>query len=156
MKKPGTRKIVIIASALLLVLGVIACGRMGHLRFMRASHEEKARMIVERVSSELQLREDQKQFLTTLKDDIISRVKQHAPQRRQIADQVLDMIKSERLDQDKLNRLFEQAHARRTEMRRFLIGKAAEFHAILTPQQREQLASKLDGLHRKWYKRHNK
>jgi len=64
-----------------------------------------------------------------------------------IRSEVLAQLKSDKVDQEKLNNLFNEKEASFREMHVFLVLKFAEFQAILTREQRSKLAEIIEKHH---------
>jgi hypothetical protein len=76
-----------------------------------------------------------------------------------INNNILTQIKSVAVDQDELNRLFDDKAARFKELSSFIVDKFAEFHSILSEEQRESLArmiAKHGTSSRRRYRRHRR
>jgi protein CpxP len=113
--------------------------------------EEKADKVVDRVSKELDLTADQRTKLNVIKSEILSRKDLiESFKYGDIFDETLAQIRTENMDKEKLNTMLAQQEAKRTELRKLLVDKAAEFHATLTPQQRTKAAEKLGRFQQHW------
>ncbi len=115
--------------------------------FHRASPEKRAEWVVKRLSSELDLNENQKKEVNRIKDEILAKRKDFKVDHQQMYETVLSQVKGESVDEARLNQLFQDKETQFKEMRGFMISKFAEFHKVLTPVQREKLASKMNEFH---------
>jgi len=115
--------------------------------FHRASPEKGAEWVVKRLSSELDLNEKQKKEVNRIKDEILAKRKGFQDDHHQMFETILNQVKSESVDEARLNQLFQDKEAQFKEIRNFMISKFTEFHKILTPAQREKLASKMNEFH---------
>ncbi len=124
----------------LLFSGALFWGcRHGH-----GSPEKKAEWIVGKISSELDLTDDQKLEIDRIKDEVLEKFREHRKTRKAMHERVIRLVKSDTLDVDEINRIFDEKEARHREMRPFIIEKIVEFHRILKPEQKEKLAEKLE------------
>ena len=110
------------------------------------SPEKRAEWIVERTSKELNLNEQQRAKLNSIKNDILAKRNDFESIHSGILDEVLSEVKSETLNQEKLNKAFESREAKFKEMRSFLVSKFAEFHDMLNAEQRVKLSERLEAL----------
>lgn len=132
------RSFLAIGTVVLSTLMLVGCSRRTH------TVEEKADWVVEKISKELELTQDQRAKLTAIKRDILGKKDLiESWKYGEIFDEALAQIKTESLDKGKLNTMLAQLEAKRTELRTLLVNKAAEFHAVLTPQQRTKAVEKL-------------
>ena len=146
-------KFAFIIILLLILLGAFALfngchKRIGHCSHYR-SHESKLKWLIKKISKDLKLNNEQKEELNRIKDEILAKKAEFKTGHKEIADQILIQVKSESVDQQALNQLFENKELEFKEMRAFLIEKFTEFHSILTPVQREKLAAKMEKFHNK-------
>jgi len=142
-------KPIIITAILLLILGLIVAGCSKH-RFHKKSPEEKAEWITDKISSELDLNDSQKVKLNEIKADVLIKYKEHGDFKSDIWNELNSQLKSERINEQSLNDTFSSKEKQFSEMRALLVNKFAEFYAILTPEQRNQLSEKIEKVHNKW------
>jgi Spy/CpxP family protein refolding chaperone len=100
--------------------------------------EKKATRIANRISKELDLTESQKAELNQIKDDIVGKIKskENIAQRKEIRTAFFEMFKGDSLTKEKLMDLYQKNEGAQKEMREFLMDKLAQFHKMLTPEQR--------------------
>ncbi|MBC8182601.1 Spy/CpxP family protein refolding chaperone [candidate division KSB1 bacterium] len=145
---------ILIIVAVVLVLLVIAkifsgCHHPPHFCKSHSSHEKKANWMMKKIAKELKLNEQQKVELEQIKDEILAKKAEFKINHQEIKNAVLSQVKSDTVDQAALNGLFEDKELEFKEMRAFLVDKFAEFHNILTPEQRLSLAEKMEKFHSK-------
>jgi len=136
----GTVLTITVASAVWL----IGCrGRHFHGRFC-GPPEKRAEMIVEKISDKLDLTDEQVSKLNKIKDDILVKGKVFKKMRTDMHAEAIVQIKSDKVDQIKLNQMLAQREVKMRELRPFIVKKFAEFHSMLTPEQRNKLVEKLE------------
>ena len=123
------------------------CGPHHPGKFFFGSPEKRADWIVKKIAGELKLDESQKAKLDSIKQDILAQRKKFRPEREQMHAAIKAQLLSEQIDEATLNQLFEKQHGKHSEMKKYFISKFAEFHAILTPAQRQLLLEKLEKFH---------
>jgi Spy/CpxP family protein refolding chaperone len=100
--------------------------------------EERAKWIIKKLSSELDLDSNQKQALEKIKNEFFEKRKnQKKPDRNEL----LSLIKSEKIDEVKVKKLVEEREANHKEMKDFFMKKAIEFHSTLKSDQKDKLAN---------------
>ena len=113
------------------------------------SPEKRADWVARKISSELDLDAAQKAKLDTIKAAILARRSDFRAVHAGMKDILLGQIRAGAVDTSKLAQAFEEKEAKMKELRGFLVAEFAEFHAMLTPAQREKLAAKLEGWDRR-------
>ena len=133
-----------IAGALFLA----GCGHVHGKGFCHGWGGDKADWVVNKISSELDLNDTQKAKLNSLKDEVLKKKDEFKGDHEAMLAEIRTQLLSDKLDQAKINQLFVSRQAKHDEMRQFLIAKVAEFHAVLTPEQRTKLVNKLEAWHK--------
>jgi len=103
--------------------------------------------MIKKIAKELKLNEQQKVELDRIKDEIMAKKAEFKIEHQEIKNAVLSQVKRDTVDQAALNSLFGDKELEFKEMRAFLIDKFAEFHNILTPEQRLKLAKRMEKFH---------
>ena len=138
--------------AILIGIGIMmlsGCHRhFGHC-FLQKSHEKKVDWMFKKVAKELKLDKEQKGKLTQIKDEILTKKHEFKSTREEMFEVIISQVKNDRIDQEVLNRLFDSKKEEMTEMRSFIIAKFAEFHSILTQEQKNMLYEKMTKCHAK-------
>lgn len=113
----------------------------------RVSPEKKVDYAAKRIASELDLTDAQKTRLDLMKAEIVAKMKEHRKDRAEQHKKIIDLVISDELDRGNLEKIADQKHAKMQELRPFVIDKIIEFHKMLTPEQRQKLAEKIDKFH---------
>ncbi|MCB1193276.1 MAG: Spy/CpxP family protein refolding chaperone [Leptospiraceae bacterium] len=113
-------------------------------KFHKMSPEKKAEKIVEKLSSNLNLDDEQKQKLNQIKDEVVAKMKANMKNRGSFSKEFAEDIKSDTLNKEKLLQFLKDRADKRNSMHEFMVDKFIEFHAILNPEQREKLAEKIE------------
>lgn len=142
--------ILIVAAILLLLIAAFIGGCSKH-RFHKASPEKKAEWVTKKIASELDLDDAQRAKLDAIKNDLLAKHKSLKGSKEEVWNEVSGQIKSDNVDQDKLNAMFEGKETEFKEMRAFAVQKFSEFHAVLTLEQRQTLIEKVDKFHDRWH-----
>jgi Spy/CpxP family protein refolding chaperone len=114
----------------------------------RHDPQHRADWIAKKVASELGLDAAQKAKLDTIKAALLARQADFKAVHAGFKDLLIGQIRAGSVDTAKLNQGLDERAAKMKELRGFLVAEFAEFHAMLTPAQREKLAAKLEGFDR--------
>jgi periplasmic protein CpxP/Spy len=132
-----------------LVIALMVCGMVGGMLFFTGCRHEEGRRpdperIVSKISSRLNLNETQrtrlKEMVTELEADIVA-LHDTGPDPHQ---QMVEMVRSERLDEVELQQLYTAKREKLDQLVERVIPDLVEFHALLTPEQREALAKQIE------------
>lgn len=134
-----------------LTLAVVTLVTAGCGRFHYNSPEKRADYIVDRISSELDLTDEQKNELNKIKLEVLVKMNKARENRGENLAEVQDLIKSDQLAKSDVEKAISRHEAKRNEMKPFLIEKIVEFHALLTPEQRIKVAEKIEEFHNKYH-----
>lgn len=96
--------------------------------------ERRAAWAVEKISDELKLNEGQKATANRIKDGILSKQEEFKSLYSGVVDEVLAQVKNEKVDEEALNKSFQDREQKLKEIRSFLVSKFGEFHSSLTPE----------------------
>ena len=108
------------------------------------SHEKRVDWIVSRLESKLDLSEKQMVTVNKIKVEILAKHGEFEGIHEGIHETVLSQVKSNTFDKNAVNLMFDDKEKKLRELKNFFVDKAAEFHAILTPAQREKLAKEME------------
>ncbi|MEI7904721.1 MAG: Spy/CpxP family protein refolding chaperone [Candidatus Firestonebacteria bacterium] len=107
--------------------------------------EKKVSLMVDKLSRELKLTEEQKKTAEELKKAILEKRKELRPAKKpaeetDIKKALTDGLRSEKFDAESFKKLLNSKRDKGDEMRDFVLKELARFHAILTVEQRQDLA----------------
>lgn len=108
------------------------------------SPEERAAWVIRKLGRELSLEQKQLGHLNQIKDEILARRSKSDLEREQANRRILTQLEAERMDPAELNRIFDERMDSSREMRELLLLRVSEFHATLTPEQRQTLCRKAE------------
>lgn len=111
------------------------------------SMEQRAEWVVKKISSDLSLDDKQKAELQRIKKEILDKKKELDV--KLIPEEIVEQVRVAQFDEAKVNKAFETTGIKRDQMRIFMVKKFSEFHAVLTPDQRNKLADRITELLKK-------
>ncbi|TFH42579.1 MAG: hypothetical protein E4G96_03155 [Chrysiogenales bacterium] len=97
-------------------------------------------MIAGGIASKLDCNREQREKLDRIEGEIVAKIKENRSGRENGFGDVVAMVKKNRVTRDEVVLLIDRREAKMREMKPFLIDKIVEFHAILTPAQRQKIA----------------
>jgi len=145
-----TRKMIQFTAVAGVIAAGIAIGGCAKKRFLYKSPEKRAEFIVKKLTRTLDLTRDQVEKLNKIKNEILARTKNFRNDREDLYNQAIALIKSDKLDANALKNWISRHEQIRNELKPFIIDKIIEFHDMLTPEQKNKLAEKMEKLHRYW------
>jgi len=130
----------------LIIIAIVAAGAAVALFSAGRRHhpmnmEQRTSFILNKLSGELQLNEAQKKTAGKIGLEIMEKMKAGRQDEGEITKALAEQVSGDKIDQDKLNKLLDNKRKGMDEMRKFLISKLAEFHAVLTKDQRIKFAA---------------
>ncbi|MEX5216076.1 MAG: Spy/CpxP family protein refolding chaperone [Nitrospiraceae bacterium] len=131
MKSQIRLKTILVAALTTVTLTASACHRS-------QSPAERAQWMADKIAKELELDATQKTKLAAAKDEFIAARASAQQEHRALMETLLAQVQSDRLDQTKLARLFEQHQALQRQTLDKVLPKVAEWHASLTPEQKAE------------------
>jgi protein CpxP len=123
----------------ILLAFIYGCHHKGTMLCGPVTFKDRAEMITERLSKDLDLTDEQKNHLSIIKDEMNAKLperKKHIPG---MVTAIREEIQKDSVDQQRLEKLFDYRKQFREDMHRFMIKKFVEFHAMLTKEQRIKL-----------------
>ncbi len=106
--------------------------------------EKKVEFIKERIAEKLDLTEDQKSTLDRIGSEMVAKREQMQAERQAFRSQFMDEIQKEHVDADALKSLFESKLPVIQDLMSMAAENIAEFHSILTPEQRATLIAEIE------------
>jgi periplasmic protein CpxP/Spy len=140
------KKIFIIFTAAIAAGGILFSAGCGH-RYSNRTPEEKAKWIVNKIKNRLDLSEEQVTEVNKIKDEILTRKNDFKALHEGFYETILEETRSDKFNVNTVNQLFAEKEVKFKELRTFMISETAKFHAILTPEQREKIATEIEEHH---------
>ncbi len=106
--------------------------------------EQRAERVVNHIAEKLNLNEAQKTKLNVIKDEFMARGPAMRKAREETFNEMVSLMRSQNIDQDKMNALVEKNKAQAEDFIKFVSAKYVEFHDMLTPEQREKAAKEME------------
>ena len=131
----------------LLIIFIIASAFL--ITACRRTPEQRAERAMEELIDVLDLKEDQVAHLEKIKDDFMAKRMETAKARGELLDDAIDLMQSRQIEKDRLDSMVLKSRNLADGMISFFFLKYAELHDMLTPEQREKLASEMKRLKQK-------
>ena len=133
--------------ALIAVLGV---GSAVFVGCRHPGHQRGAAFMTDYMVEALDLTEVQQAMANSYKDEILAKVKATHSEKKKMHDELKSQLSGDTIDTDRVKELIAEHRAGMDGVIDLVVDQVAEFHATLSPEQREKLVSKLE----KFEKRH--
>lgn len=140
MKKKNT--IIVSALSALFIIGGVAACKHGH--HFGGFDEFDLKATTDRIASRLDLTEPQKVDLGQIVQEIAEKAKAMHTDPESRHRELADLIRQDVIDEDVVHGLIADKIARMRELADFATERLIRFHATLTPEQRETIASRIE------------
>lgn len=149
IKKRSFRKIIVPVLAVMLVLTVV-CGIVAAKKKFRDGPHG---FIIDKMTENLNLTDNQKAQVDRIKEQIREQMEANRPDAKVGLEELADEFMEDKLDKSTLIELKKKKDQKKEEMESFMMDKLIEFHAILTPAQREQAVKNMKEMRNKFHDR---
>lgn len=137
------KQTILAALAAVVVVFLVGCAR---------TPEQRAARLVEHIADDLKLDEAQRVELYKIKDEFLARRLDMITARNEGYDEAIQLMKSDTIDQGKVDELIKKSQSRADDTIQFFFAKLVEFHDMLTPDQRAKVAEHME----KYGKKHRR
>ncbi len=144
MKKRITIISVVVVSVALIGLAFAAGPGSGG---WHRTPEEKVAYVKDKIAKGLSLDDAQKVTLDRIADEIVSEHQEIRSGRQAFKTELIEILSKEEVSADELKALFDTRKPIIEEVMQMASAQIAEFHSILTPEQRETLVDKIESHH---------
>ena len=107
-------------------------------------HGRGAEFAVDYVTEVLDLTEAQQAHLNQIKEEFMVRRDQMRANKAKHYDEIIDILGSEEIDQERVRVIIAEHRAQMDEMIDLAVVRFSEFHGTLTPDQRAKLVKKIE------------
>ncbi len=155
MDRKFLKSYILVFLIVMVIFAFESCDRRGFRFPPRRPHPEKdTDFLLERFARDLDLTEEQREKLDKIKDEIIEKRKERREKLREeheeFMDKIVALVKSDKISKEQIYEILEIRDEKMEEMNDFLIDKLIEVHEMLTTEQREKIAEKLETFHWKF------
>ncbi len=157
MEKKTQKSLIIISSlviAVLLVFLIVSHFVVPRHAFRNKNFIAKARFVSAVLGKMLDLKENQKAKLNKITSEIITKVKNIRGKRKHIRKTIINQFKNDKVDIKKVSEVIKAFINNRVEDVDFFVQKFAEFHSMLTKEQRLKLMKKIKKMSGKRFRFH--
>ncbi|MEA1912590.1 MAG: Spy/CpxP family protein refolding chaperone [candidate division WOR-3 bacterium] len=106
--------------------------------------------MINRFSRDVNLTDEQEAAINKIKDEILAKQKEAREEARKNRDklknEIITLVKSDKIDKEQIQKILrnEEVIREKREMDDFLAEKLLQIHDLLTPEQREKIAKKIE------------
>ena len=134
------QKFIITVAVIVVVTGAMALTGCHRHR----SPEERIAHKFDHVAYHLDLNEEQKVKLDTVKDEILRARNEIRNEHQALFEEIVAQVQGNQLDETKVLQLIDQHHNLMNQVAPQVVAKVAEFHATLTPEQKTKAVEHLE------------
>jgi len=132
------KKIWIVVVAALMLLGFAVINGCRHER------HPGTEFMVDYLAEALDLNDAQRREVDNIRAELMAKGKGLKAAHHRAVDEVKGLLMADELDQERLNQLVAEHRSRMDELVDLAIGRLAEFHRTLSPQQKAKLVDKME------------
>jgi Spy/CpxP family protein refolding chaperone len=148
--KKSSKKRTLLISLLIIIAAFMTIGGITFAQKMKQMRDEGPLfMMMERMSKDLNLTEQQKADMDKIRDEIKTKMDSKRENRKGNMKDFEDAFKQDKLDKETVKQLMSKHDADREEMKDFFIDEFIKFHDILTPDQRQKAFDKMHEMREK-------
>lgn len=140
MKK--TRTMLIISLSTLFIIGGVAACRHGHRS--GGFDEFDLAAATDRIASRLDMTASQKADLEQIAREMADKVKAMRAENENRGQELAELVRQDALSRDAVDQLIADKFSKMREMADFTAERLIAFHATLTPEQREMIATRIE------------
>lgn len=131
--------------ALISLIGALGLGAASFMGGCRHGAPHKgAVLMMDYLTEALDLNEEQQTLAESYRDEILSRVLAARSEKQALHDEIKAQLGSEAIDTTRMKSLLAEHRAKMDDVVELAVDRVAEFHQVLTPEQRRKLVSKLE------------
>lgn len=96
-----------------------------------------------KIAKQLGLDKEQEKQVKLILEEAVKAAPEHQEMRRQFIDETIRQLEADQFDREGLTKLLTEIEDDLNKTKEVFVKSAEEFHAVLTPEQREKLAAKV-------------
>jgi len=131
------------------VVAVIAVGSVFFAGCRHPGHQRGAEFMMDYMAETLDLTEAQQAMANSYKDEILALVKTKQSEKKKMHDELKTQLSSDTIDTVRVKALVAEHRVGMDDVIDLIVDRVAEFHATLSPEQREKLVEKLEKFEKK-------
>ena len=130
-------------------MGILISGALIFTGCRSHSHEHKAEFMVDYIAETIDATDEQRAQLNGIKDKFVAKAKEMHEQKEAMHAAFIAELRKEQISRETLNGLIDQKRAQMDEFINMALDHLIEFHQILSAEQKEKLAAKIEYFHEK-------
>ena len=135
----------------ILMIAVLLSGLLAFTGCRRHKPYKSVEFMVDYAAEVLDLNDVQMEALERIKEDILAKAKEMRDDGKAMHQEVMAQLGSDVIDKDQLKTAIANHRAQMDEMIDLAVDRLAEFHQLLTPEQKAKLVGKLEKFE-KWHR----
>lgn len=131
------------------LIAVLGVGSLVFVGCRHPGHHRGAAFMMDYMAESLDLTEAQQRMANSYKDEILAKIKTKHSEKKEIHQELKHQLSSDTIDTVRVKTLIAEHRAGMDDVIDLAVDRIAEFHATLSPEQREKLVSKLEKFEKK-------
>ena len=131
------------------LIAVLGVGSLVFVGCRHPGHQRGAAFMMDYMAEALDLTVAQQTMANTYKDEILTMVKTKHSEKKKMHDELKTQLSSDTIDTVRVKTLIAEHRAGMDDVIDLAVDRIAEFHATLSPEQREKLVEKLEKFEKK-------
>jgi len=131
----------------LIIITTLTLVGLGTSLFVGCHHKgghRGAEFMVDYIAEVLDLSEDQEDMAAAFKNEILAKAREKHADKKQMHAEIKAQLSSEAIDTERVKALMLEHRQAMEEVMDLAVDRIAEFHATLSPEQRDKLIKKLE------------
>jgi len=146
-----SKKAKVFLTIVIILFAILAIKGIAFARHIHKFADNPHRFIMEMISENLNLNQNQKAQVDRIHDQIKERMESKKPDREAMFEQFANEFKKDNLDVNKLKEFSQKKDQDMESMKDFMMEKMVEFHNILTPEQRNKAVENIKEMKMKFH-----
>ncbi len=131
------------------LIAVLGVGSLVFVGCRHPGHQRGAAFMMDYMAEALDLTEAQQTMANSYKDEILAKIKTKHSEKKEMHDELKRQLSGNTIDTVRVKTLIVEHRAGMDDVIDLVVDRIAEFHATLSPEQREKLVSKLEKFEKK-------
>lgn len=134
----------VIIFSVVVLFSFTSCSKIREKCHSHFTDHRNPEMIIEKISGELNLTENQKKDFKNIKEVIRFEKEKFKTSKKEIVTDFTQLLKKDNIDENELDNIFEKIENKLIQSRKVISKKMAVFLSSLTPEQKNKIITKIN------------
>jgi Spy/CpxP family protein refolding chaperone len=131
------------------LIGILGVGSLVFVGCRHPGHQRGAAFMMDYMAEALDLTDTQQTMANSYKDEILAKIETRHSEKKKLHDELKNQLGSDTIDTVRVKTLIAEHRSGMDDVIDLVVDRIADFHATLSPEQREKLVSKLEKFEKK-------